>query len=87
MPKKPAKPAKRTDANPWVIEFRNGFYFRTLDDDHSVSIEQAMRFPTMRAADDFVTKHEWILFNGGMPIEICAKCSKRVRHRGQVHCQ
>lgn len=54
----------------YVIEFRSGTYFRSLDDDHGVGIGQARRFATMREADDLMEENEWILFAGGCVIKV-----------------
>jgi hypothetical protein len=71
----------------WVIEFRSGNYFRGLEYDHGGPIHDARKFRDMRAVDDFVAQHEWILWNGGCPIEVCDRCLKRIAFRAAVCCK
>lgn len=52
--------------NKYVIEFRNGSYFRDLESQHGCSIKDAMRFETKEEAQTFTRENDWILFNGGM---------------------
>lgn len=53
---------------PYVIEFRNGSYFRNLDADNGGTIEQARRFNSHRDASAFADLHQWIWMNGGMVV-------------------
>jgi hypothetical protein len=58
-------------ADTWyVIEFRSGSFFRSLEDDHGVSREEARRFESHAEATDFANRHPWIWFNGGMIVEV-----------------
>ena len=70
----------------WVIEFRNGSYFRGLEYEHGGPMHDARKFRSMRAVDDFVTRHEWILANGGCPVEVCARCLKPLLWRDAACC-
>ncbi len=54
----------------YVIEFRSGSYFRDLADDHGSSRADARRFDTRAEAESYMRRHEWILFNGGMVVEV-----------------
>lgn len=51
---------------PYVIEFRNGRYFQSLESEQSGPLATAQTFKTKEAADQFMRQHEWIVFNGGI---------------------
>jgi hypothetical protein len=70
----------------WLIEFRNGAFFQSLVSDFSGPAKTAQKFATMYDVDSFVTDNEWILFNGGMPVEVCAQCLCVLDYRGQPCC-
>jgi hypothetical protein len=70
----------------WLIEFRNGLFMQSLEADRSGPVKTAQRFATMYDVDSFVTENEWILFNGGMPVECCAKCLRKFMWRGSTCC-
>jgi hypothetical protein len=53
----------------WVIEFRNGSFFQSLEAEHGGPRASAQQFRSERAADLFMREHEWILFNGGMAVK------------------
>ena len=59
-----------SDEKPYAIEFRNGRYFVSLAADQSGPAEQAMRFATEGEADRFMSKHDWMLFHGGMVVRL-----------------
>ena len=44
--------------------------FRDLADDRGATRENARRFATREAAETFMCEHEWILFNGGMVVDL-----------------
>lgn len=51
----------------YVIEFRNGSYFRGPGSDHGGSLGEAMRFDQERHARQYVDRTcRWVWFNGGM---------------------
>lgn len=50
----------------YIIEFRNGSFFRALEDDNGCQRKDAKQFPSKSKAEKFMRKHEWIRFNGGM---------------------
>jgi hypothetical protein len=54
----------------FVIEFRSGSYLGDLAADHGVSRDLAHRFPSREAAEILMTQYEWIVFNGGMVVEV-----------------
>lgn len=54
----------------YAIEFRNGSYLQSLEADHGGPKHTAMLFDTAKAAEAFIRKHEWILFNGGMVVSV-----------------
>lgn len=56
----------------YVIEFRSGSYFRDLKDERGSTLRDAKRFDTRKDAEHFMSRHEWILFNGGMTVEVTA---------------
>lgn len=51
----------------WVIEFRSGSFFQSLDADNGGPTKTARRFASYDEADAFIEAHTWIAFNGGMP--------------------
>jgi len=53
----------------YIIEFRNGSFFRCLEDDNGCKREDAKQFKSKEKANSFMRKHEWIRFNGGMVVE------------------
>ena len=60
----------------WIIEFRSGTYFQHLDAMNGGPAHTAQTFPSQSATEDFMALHEWILMNGGMPVEISTLLSK-----------
>jgi hypothetical protein len=52
----------------YLIEFRNGSFFRSLDAERSCDEQQARRFSSKEEAEGFMSRHPWILFNGGMVV-------------------
>ena len=54
----------------YLIEFRSGSFFRDLADEHGSSRANARRFDSRQSAENFMRRHEWILFNGGMVVEV-----------------
>lgn len=54
----------------FVIEFRSGSYFRDLAADRGCAVDHAHRWSTRYEAEAFMRKHEWIIFNGGMVVEV-----------------
>lgn len=52
------------------IEFRSGSYFVDLDSPRGGTLTYAFRWPTEQAAEDFMSQHEWILYNGGMVVPV-----------------
>jgi len=52
----------------YVIEFRDGSFFQSLEADHGGPKATAQRFESIHAADNFMRSHEWILFYGGMAV-------------------
>lgn len=50
----------------WVIEFRSGSYLQLHTQDGGPK-ETAMQFASEAETDEFVSKHEWVAINGGMP--------------------
>jgi hypothetical protein len=56
-----------SDCGEWVIEFRSGSFFQSLDADNGGPAKTAQQFATYAEADAFVDAHTWIAFNGGMP--------------------
>lgn len=53
-----------------IIEFRNGSFFKSLSHDTGVEKKDAKQFPSKKTANDFMKKHQWILFNGGMVLPV-----------------
>jgi hypothetical protein len=60
---------KRTTEMAWLIEFRNGSFFESLEADHGTTADHAMRFATKADAERFMNEHAWIYMNGGMALE------------------
>lgn len=54
----------------WAIEFRSGSFFVDHASDRGGSVHQAKRFRSKRAADRFLRRHQWMLWNGGMPLKV-----------------
>lgn len=54
----------------FAIEFRSGSYFENLDAEHGCTVERARRWETREEAERFMRRHEWILMNGGMVVEV-----------------
>lgn len=53
--------------NPYVIEFRNGSFFRGPRADRGGTLGQAMRFNQARHATQYLDRHaKWAWFNGAM---------------------
>lgn len=50
----------------YVIEFRNGSFFQNLTSERGGSRATAQRFNSAPAAEIFMSRHSWIMFNGGM---------------------
>lgn len=50
----------------YVIEFRNGTFFQSLEADHGGPLASAQRFGSEQEAKMFCHRHMWILLNGGM---------------------
>lgn len=65
----------------WVIEFRSGLFYVNEDAETGGPIKLAKLWPSVRVVDDFVTRNEWILWNGGCPIPVCRLCRKRPMDR------
>jgi hypothetical protein len=63
---KTVNPPSSAKASEVIIEFRNGSFFGGLQLENGVPRDKAQRFASKSAADKFMQKHEWILFNGGM---------------------
>ena len=53
----------------WVIEFRNGSFFKDLEADHGTSLDKAKRFDTKAECTQFMDAHQWIYWNGGMAMK------------------
>lgn len=53
----------------YIIEFRNGSYFTSLEALNGGPVKQAKLFPSKAKAEAFMDKHKWILFNGGMVVK------------------
>ena len=62
--------APGSETRRYVIEFRNGSFFRDLAAEHGCSITEARRFKMKEQAECYMRRHEWILFNGGMVVEV-----------------
>ena len=54
----------------WVIEFRNGLFFQSLEANHGGPKNTAQKFENEKKAKIFMKKNSWVLFNGGMAMEI-----------------
>lgn len=54
----------------WVIEFRSGTFFQNLEAERGGPKETAQKFDSKQEAEEFMSQHEWILFNGGMALLI-----------------
>ena len=54
----------------YVIEFRNGAFFRDFEADRGCPLSEARRFDTKEAAEQYMQRYAWILFQGGMVVEI-----------------
>lgn len=50
----------------YVIEFRSGTFFQNLEADNGGPRNTAQCFTSVKEADSFMRRHEWILMNGGM---------------------
>ena len=50
----------------YIIEFRNGSYFKDLQSQIGCDAIAAKRFETKEECEELMDKHDWILFNGGM---------------------
>jgi len=64
--------------NRYVIEFRNGSFFRGPKSPRGGTIGEAMRFNQRRHAEQYVDKRaNWVWFNGGM---VCTVDSRLARN-------
>lgn len=54
--------------NKWVIEFRNGSFFQSLEADHGGPLETAQKFDSKEEAEELMNQNPWIYMNGGMAI-------------------
>lgn len=54
----------------FAIEFSQGTYFRSLDDEHGVPKHLAALFCTVDAAEAVLRQHAWIRANGGVVVQI-----------------
>lgn len=54
----------------YIIEFRSGTYFQSLEADRGGPRESAKRFVTKNDGERFMHEHEWILINGGMLVPV-----------------
>lgn len=61
----------------YVIEFRNGNYFQSLEDENSGPLSTAQTFASKDEAKTLMRQNEWILFNGGCVVT-CEYVLKRV---------
>lgn len=52
----------------FVIEFRSGSYFQNIESRSGGPMKTAKQFASVDEADQFMSEHVWILFNGGMVI-------------------
>jgi hypothetical protein len=62
--------AEAIEARYAIIEFRSGSYLGDLAADRGVSRDLAQHFPSREAAEALMAQHEWIVFNGGMVVEV-----------------
>lgn len=54
----------------YVIEFRNGSFFQNLEAENSGPKETAQKFNSKQECVEFMDKHDWVYFNGGMAKEV-----------------
>lgn len=54
----------------WVIEFRSGRFFQNLEAEHGGPASSAQRFLTRDAASRLIEQHDWMTFNGAMPVRL-----------------
>lgn len=54
----------------WAIEFRNGGFLQSLAANNGGPVKTAQTFDSEAATEDFMNKHNWTWFNGGMPKEV-----------------
>lgn len=59
-----------TGAGKFAIEFRSGSHYQTEFVHIGGPALTAKRFRTRADAEDFMRVNEWILFNGGMVVEV-----------------
>lgn len=52
----------------FIIEFRSGSFFQNLEADRGGPASTAQTFASKKEAEDFMNKHNWIYFNGGMAV-------------------
>ena len=50
----------------YIIEFRNGTYFKDLNSQHGCDAIAAKRFGTKEECEELMDKYDWIVLNGGM---------------------
>lgn len=53
----------------YIIEFRNGSFFGSLNNENGCKRGEAKQFVSKKKAESFMRKHEWILVNGGMAVK------------------
>lgn len=62
----------------FVIEFRNGSYFRSPKADRGGTLEQAMRFDSEEEANSYADYNvPWVWLNGGM---VCSYDEQKAKH-------
>lgn len=54
----------------YVIEFRNGTYFKDSESDNGTTSNKAKKFGTKEECDIIMRDNPWILFNGGMRVDV-----------------
>lgn len=52
----------------FIIEFRSGNFFQSLEAERGGPASSAQIFASKKEVEDFMDKHNWIYFNGGMAI-------------------
>ena len=57
----------------WVIEFRNGSFFQSLEADHGGPLATAQKFDSLEKAEELMNRHPWIYANGGMAMPAPAR--------------
>ena len=54
----------------YIIEFRNGSYFTSLEALNGGPVKQAKLFPSKAKAEACMVKEMWFLFMGGLVVKI-----------------